>query len=101
MSKRPTGRYGDDFMRENPMYKATVTVMLKRSVLDPQGAAVERALKSLGNDEVTSVRMGKVVELIFEDSSAERVETKVKALADKILANPVMEEYTVEVERLP
>jgi phosphoribosylformylglycinamidine synthase len=75
--------------------------MFRKSILDPQGAAVERALKahSAGID-ISSVRVGKVIELIVDAGSVEEVEEKVKVLADRILANPVMEEYTVHVEPL-
>ena len=88
-------------------YKANVTVMFRKSILDPQGAAVERALKahsagaSIG---ISSVRAGKVFELTVDGPDIKRleeVEEKVKILADRILANPVMEEYTVHVEPLP
>ncbi|MDR1977702.1 MAG: phosphoribosylformylglycinamidine synthase subunit PurS [Synergistaceae bacterium] len=86
-------------------FKAKVTVMFRKSILDPQGAAVERALKShAGGDisfpDISSVRVGKVVELTVDGTSAESVKEKVKVLADRILANPVMEEYTVDVEPL-
>jgi phosphoribosylformylglycinamidine synthase len=96
------------------MFKAKVTVMFRKSILDPQGAAVERALKSqsqagggssgIALPDLSSVRVGKVVELILDGTDAgsvEEVEEKVKILADRILANPVMEEYTVDVEPLP
>ena len=86
-------------------FKAKVTVMFRKSILDPQGAAVERALKSqTGGDisfpDIFSVRVGKVVELTVEGLDAGSVEEKVKVLADRILANPVMEEYSVDVEPL-
>jgi phosphoribosylformylglycinamidine synthase len=88
-------------------FRAKVTVMFRKSILDPQGAAVERALKSYtGGDEgisfpeITSVRVGKVIELTVGGADAGSVEEKVKILADHILANPVMEEYTVAVEPL-
>ena len=86
-------------------FKAKVTVMFRKSVLDPQGAAIERALKSHANDDISlpdvaSVRVGKVFELILSGPDAKTVEEKVAALADKMLANPVMEEYAVSVEPL-
>ena len=86
-------------------FKAKVTVMFRKSILDPQGAAVERALKShtagdISFPEISSVRVGKVIELTTDGADAASVEEKVKVLADLILANPVMEEYTVTVEPL-
>lgn len=80
------------------MFKATVTVMLKKSVLDPQGAAVERALKSYGRSGLESVRIGKVIELMLEGESAASVQNLVSEWADKLLANPIMENYSVSVE---
>ena len=87
------------------MFKAKVTVMLKKSVLDPQGAAIERALKSHGGDDlafpgISSVRVGKVIELTVDGKDAKSVEEQVRTLADRILTNPVMEEYAVSVEPL-
>ncbi|MDR2174550.1 MAG: phosphoribosylformylglycinamidine synthase subunit PurS [Synergistaceae bacterium] len=90
-------------------FRAKVTVMFRKSILDPQGAAVERALKShtagdISFPEISSVRVGKVIELTIDgiDAGADAgsVEEKIKILADRILANPVMEEYTVAVEPL-
>lgn len=82
------------------MFKAIVTVMFKKSVLDPQGAAVERALKSHGRSGLTSVRVGKVIELIMDGPNEEAVETQAAEWADKLLANPIMENYTVKVEKM-
>ncbi len=81
------------------MIKATVTVMLKRSVLDPQGAAVERALKSEGYGNVQSVRIGKVIELVIDGDDLPGAEKRAAEWADRLLANPIMENYTVKVER--
>jgi phosphoribosylformylglycinamidine synthase len=75
--------------------------MFRKSILDPQGAAVERALKAHeGGAGISSVRVGKVIDLTVEGPDAGSVEEKVKVLADRLLANPVMEEYTVRVEPL-
>ncbi|MDR1731418.1 MAG: phosphoribosylformylglycinamidine synthase subunit PurS [Synergistaceae bacterium] len=87
------------------MFRVKVTVMLKRSVLDPQGAALERALNACRDDalsfsEVSSVRVGKVIEMTCDGNDAESVKERMHSLADRILANPVMEEYTVSVESL-
>ncbi|MDR2528103.1 MAG: phosphoribosylformylglycinamidine synthase subunit PurS [Synergistaceae bacterium] len=84
------------------VFKVKVTVMFRKSVLDPQGAAVERAVKggNISFPEVSSVRVGKVVELTMTGSDAGNVEGKARLLADRVLANPVMEEYAVEVEPL-
>ncbi|WP_439139243.1 phosphoribosylformylglycinamidine synthase subunit PurS [Roseicyclus sp.] len=74
--------------------KATVTVMLKSGVLDPQGEAVKAALGSLGFDGVAGVRQGKVIEL---DLAAGATEADVTAMCEKLLANTVIESYRVEM----
>ncbi len=79
------------------MIKARVTVTLKPSVLDPQGKAIEGALRHLGVAHVASVRQGKVFEIEIEgDDRAAAAETA-KAAADRLLANTVIENYRVEV----
>ena len=77
--------------------KARVTVTLKSGVLDPQGKAIEGALKSLGVAGVTSVRQGKVfdIELAVADKNA--AEAALKNACEKLLANTVIENYRVEV----
>jgi phosphoribosylformylglycinamidine synthase subunit PurS len=77
--------------------KARVTVMLKSGVLDPQGEAVRHALGSLGFAGVTGVRQGKVIELELAETDPAKVETAVKAMCEKLLANTVIESYRVEV----
>ena len=77
--------------------KARVTVTLKSGVLDPQGKAIEGALKSLGVSGVASVRQGKVVDIEVEGSDRAAAEAALKAAAEKLLANTVIENYRVEV----
>jgi phosphoribosylformylglycinamidine synthase PurS subunit len=79
--------------------KARVTVTLKSGILDPQGKAIEGALKSLGVAGVTSVRQGKVFDIEIEGGDHNAAETALKAAADKLLANTVIENYSVEVLR--
>jgi phosphoribosylformylglycinamidine synthase len=74
--------------------RVAVDVMLKREILDPQGQAVERALPTLGFNGVSDVRVGKHVELTVADGDAEAA---AGALAEALLANPVIEEFTVRV----
>ena len=76
--------------------KARVVVMLKPSVLDPQGQAVARALGSLGFDEVKGVRLGKIIELDVDASDPSTARTRVEQMCEKLLANLVIEEYRVE-----
>jgi phosphoribosylformylglycinamidine synthase len=77
--------------------KARVTVTLKNGILDPQGKAIEGALKSLGVAGIASVRQGKVFDIEVESGDAAKAEAALKAAADKLLANTVIENYRVEV----
>src|SRR5260370_938775 len=77
--------------------KARVTVTLKSGVLDPQGKAIEGALKSLGVEGVASVRQGKVFDIELADTDKAKAEAALKAAADKLLANTVIENYRVEL----
>ena len=77
--------------------KARVTVTLKTGILDPQGKAIEGALKSLGVDGIASVRQGKVFDIELDGGDQAKAETLLKQAADKLLANTVIENYRVEV----
>ena len=77
--------------------KARVTVTLKSGVLDPQGKAIEGALRSLGVNGVASVRQGKVFDIELEGGDQARAEAALKEAADKLLANTVIENYRIEV----
>lgn len=77
--------------------KARVHVMLKDGVLDPQGEAVRHALGTLGFQGVQAVRQGKVIELDLAASDRTAAEAEVKAMCEKLLANTVIEKYTVEI----
>ena len=77
--------------------KARVTVTLKNGILDPQGKAIEGALKSLGVSGVASVRQGKVFDIEVEGADRAKTEATLKDAANKLLANTVIENYHVEV----
>lgn len=77
------------------MIKARVTVTLKNGVLDPQGKAIEHALGALNFDGVGSVRQGKVFDLELEETDKTKAEAALKAMCEKLLANTVIENYTV------
>ena len=74
--------------------KARVHVMLKNGVLDPQGEAVRHALGAMGFEGVNGVRQGKVIELDLADGTTE---ADVNAMCEKLLANTVIESYSVEL----
>ncbi|KRS18256.1 phosphoribosylformylglycinamidine synthase subunit PurS [Roseovarius indicus] len=77
--------------------KARVHVMLKTGVLDPQGEAVRHALGSLGFDGVEGVRQGKVIELDLAETDKAKAEETVNQMCEKLLANTVIESYSVEI----
>ena len=77
--------------------KARVTVTLKNGILDPQGKAIEGALKSLGVEGIASVRQGKVFDIEIPGGDKAQAEAALKAAAEKLLANTVIENYQVEV----
>lgn len=77
--------------------KARVTVTLKTGVLDPQGKAIEGALKSLGIDGVAAVRQGKVFDIELYGSDKAAAESALKDACEKLLANTVIENYRVEI----
>ncbi len=81
------------------MSKVIATVTLKPTLLDAQGRTVESALHSIGFAEVSGVRIGKVIEMQVADTvSKEEIESRVSAMCNKLLANPVTESYKIEVE---
>ncbi|TRL41822.1 phosphoribosylformylglycinamidine synthase subunit PurS [Rhizobium straminoryzae] len=77
------------------MIKARVTVTLKNGVLDPQGKAIEGALGSLGFEGVHQVRQGKVFDLELDTSDRAKAEDELKAMCEKLLANTVIENYSI------
>jgi phosphoribosylformylglycinamidine synthase subunit PurS len=81
---------------EAPM-KARVTVTLKNGVLDPQGKAIEGALKSLGVEGIDGVRQGKVFDIELGTADKAQAEAQLKAACEKLLANTVIENYRVEI----
>jgi len=78
--------------------KARVYVTLKPSVFDPQGQTIADALHSLGYKGIGDVRQGKFFELEVDAPSADQAKRLAGEVADKLLANPVIESYRVEVE---
>jgi phosphoribosylformylglycinamidine synthase subunit PurS len=78
--------------------RVTIFVSLKQGVLDPQGKAIERSLHTLGYNEVAGVRAGKVFELELEAVSRAAAELRIREICDKLLANPVIEDYRFQIE---
>ena len=77
--------------------RVKIFVSLKQGVLDPQGKAIERSLHTVGYNEVHDVRVGKFLELEVDAASRERAEARVREMCDKLLANPVIEDYRFEI----
>ena len=78
--------------------RVKILISLKQGVLDPQGKAVERSLHSLGYEEVRDVRVGKFLELEMEGASRVAAEARIREMCDKLLANPVIEDYRFEIQ---
>ena len=78
--------------------RARVFVTLKPSVFDPQGRTIAEALHSLGYNDVDDVRQGKYFELDLATTEPEKAKALAAEVADKLLANPVIETYHIEVE---
>ncbi len=82
------------------MYRVQIYVYLKKSVADPQGMTIKRALDSLGYQQVEDVRVGKYLDLkIEQDGSEEDVRKAVQGMCEKLLVNPVIEDYRLELEK--
>ena len=78
--------------------KARIAVRLKPAILDPQGKTVQRALQQLGYGEVASVRIGKLIELEIKSDDPEGIRPRIEELSRKLLANPLMETFDIELE---
>ena len=78
--------------------KARVTVTLKSGILDPQGKAIEGALRSLGVGGIASVRQGKVFDIDIDAADRETASAKLSEACEKLLANTIVEDYAVDYE---
>ena len=78
--------------------RAKIYISFRNGVLDPQGKAVERSLHTLGYQEVRDVRMGKYLEIELDAASRGAAEARLREMCDKLLANPVIEDYRFEIE---
>ena len=78
--------------------KATIHITLKNGVLDPQGKAIENALRQLGFGGVDKVRQGKLIEVNLSESDPEKVEAALTDMCEKLLANTVIENYQIYLD---
>ena len=81
-------------------FKARIHTSLKKSVLDPQGQTTLHALGSMGFTEAKSLRIGKFFELVLEVENRAKAEEMIHVMCDKLLHNPVIEEYSFEIQEV-
>ena len=81
------------------MYKALVNVTLRKYILDPKGKAAREALHNLGYTTIDDVRIGKFIEINIEASSEKEAETIAADACSKLLANQVMEDFTIQITK--
>jgi len=82
------------------LYLSKITVTLRKSILDPQGKAVEHSIESLGFKNIKDTRIGKYIELTLEANSEAEAKKTTEEVCKKLLANPVMEDYEFQVLNL-
>ena len=80
------------------MYKATISITLRPSILDPEGKTVHHALTNLGYDQIDQVRMGKRAEVWIDEEDEEAARRVATEACEKLLANPVTENYDLQLE---
>ncbi len=77
--------------------KAKIHITLKNGVLDPQGKAIENALNGLGFEGASNIRQGKIIEMNLQDDGEAAARAKIENMCAKLLANPVMENFEIEI----
>lgn len=80
------------------MIKVTVYITLKKDVLDPQGKAIHVALNNMGFDKINGVRQGKLIEINLDTKDFDEAKKQVKKMSEQLLTNPIIEDYTIELE---
>jgi len=80
------------------MYKATISITLRPSILDPEGKTVHHALTNLGYDQIDQVRMGKRAEVWIDEDDEEDARRVAEEACEKLLANPVTEDFEIHLE---
>ncbi|MDZ7767074.1 MAG: phosphoribosylformylglycinamidine synthase subunit PurS [Melioribacteraceae bacterium] len=82
------------------MYKATVIVKRRPTILDPQGKAAEQGAKLLGFDNVLNTRIGKYIEFNIDTDDEKAAEKEVKEYSEKLLSNPIMEDFEFHLDKV-
>jgi phosphoribosylformylglycinamidine synthase len=80
--------------------KAKIKVMLKKSILDPQGKTVLHAIQDMNIGNFSDVRIGKYIEVSFNNSNLDSAKSEIDSICKKLLSNPVMEDYDFEIEEI-
>jgi phosphoribosylformylglycinamidine synthase len=94
-----SGTSGLIFYRKFYMYQVTVRVILRESILDPQGKAAGQALQNLGINEVANVRIGKLITFDVQAASTDQAEKIARNACSRLLANEVMEDFEISIAR--
>ena len=84
---------------EKKLFYATIFVKLKEGVLDPQGSTIKRALEDMGYKGIEEIRSGKVFEISLNSKNRKGTEKVLDEICKKLLANPVIEKYQIEIKR--
>jgi phosphoribosylformylglycinamidine synthase len=87
-------------MNGGTVFQSNITVTLMKSILDPQGKAVEHAIHSMGYGPVQDVRIGKHIQMVIDSATKEEAERITDEVCKKLLANMVMEDYTFAVKKV-
>lgn len=80
------------------MFKATIQVTLKESVLDPQGKAIKNSLHDMGFQDIQDIRIGKYFEVLIDTDDHADAEKQVQTICDKLLVNPVVENFSFQLK---
>ncbi len=81
-------------------YKASIKITLRNGILDVQGKAVEKALHSIGYDTINNVRIGKYITLIIQAETEELAFDKTNSACRELIANPIIEDFEIELEKI-
>lgn len=82
------------------MFKATVEIRLKKGISDPEGKNILKTLHLLGFENVKEVKVAKIIELFIEEKSGEDVREKAEMMCRRLLTNPVIHDYSIEIEEV-
>ena len=82
------------------MYKGLVKVLIQPNVLDVQGQAVKQSLENMGFDSINGIRVGRLVEVVLTHETEDLAREKLTEMTEKLLANTVIEDYEIEIEKI-